>query len=196
MAAVNITAIILAAGQSARFGQDNKLFTPYKGVPLIDHSLNLVLTADFADRIVVTGYQHKRLEAHIDRLPVRTVFNPGFADGMGASLAAGTKALNPSYDAFMVFLADMPDIPTALVGNLMNVYESNRSEKSIIRPVHKGKPGHPVVFAASHAPELQSLTQDQGAIEVIEKHETSTLNVEINSAVVMCDIDRATDLAP
>lgn len=189
-----ITAIILAAGQSRRFGQDNKLIAPYNGVPLIDHCLNTVLKVDFSDRILVTGFENERIEARIRDLPVRTVLNPDFTNGMGTSLAAGANALKPDCDAFMVFLADMPDIPAALINHLIKAYENNKDNKSIVRPVHKGNPGHPVLFSASYAQELKNLTDDQGAFEIVKKHKTSTLNVEVNSSAVVRNVNKLSDL--
>lgn len=191
---MNVTAIVLAAGESKRFGKANKLFALYHGAPLIDHCLKPVLEAEFNDRIIVTGFEHDRIEAHIKRLPARTVCNPDFEDGLGTSLAAGVKALNPACDAFLVFLADMPDIPPTLISELMGAYDNNSANKSIVRPVYKGSPGHPVLFATSHAPEMRTLAGDQGAFEIIKKHKTSTLNVEVKSSAVVQDVDKLSDL--
>ena len=189
-----IAAIILAAGQSKRFGEDNKLFASYNGKPLIDHCLKSVLACGFDDHIVVTGFDHERLESHVTGFPIRLVYNPKFETGMGSSLAAGAKALKTDCDAFMVFLADMPDIPAALIHDLIEAYENNGGNKTIVRPIYNGKPGHPVLFAVSHGHELQSLTDDQGAFEIIKKHKTSTLNVEVNSSAIVRDIDRISSL--
>ena len=195
METLNIAAVILAGGQSSRFGADNKLFALYKGVPLVDHCLNSVCATRFDDRIIVTGFEHERVETHIEGLPLRLVFNSEFANGLGSSLAAGVSALGPECDAFMVFLADMPDLTPALILEIITAYETHHACKTIVRSTHNGKPGHPVLFSAVHKRELKFLPPDQGAFDVIQKHKTSTLNVEVNSFVVLHDVDRVSDLA-
>ena len=189
-----IAAIILAAGQSKRFGASNKLLANYRGCPLIDHCLNCVTANPFTDRLLVTGFEHEKITSHISALPIRTVHNPKYETGMGSSLSVGVKALKPSDDAFMVFLADMPDIRPDIIGELINAYNDNRSDKTIIRPVHKGAPGHPVLFAASYRHAMKNLSDDQGAVEIINKNKTSTLYVEVEDAACIRDIDRINDL--
>ena len=49
-----ITAIVLAAGRSERMG-NNKLLADLGGKPLITHSIEMLLTSNVYDVIVVTG---------------------------------------------------------------------------------------------------------------------------------------------
>lgn len=190
---MNIAAIVLAAGQSKRFGEDNKLFTNYNGTPLIDHCLNIVLDCDFSDRILVTGFDQERMLQHIDGLSFRTIHNDKYTEGMGTSLAKGVNELNAEHDAFMVFLADMPDISKDKIQQLITAFVENKSA-TIVRPTFKGKPGHPVLFAASHKNEMLNLKGDGGAAMIIKKHKTSTVSVEVLSRDVIRDIDLREDL--
>ncbi|NNC36378.1 MAG: nucleotidyltransferase family protein [Acidimicrobiales bacterium] len=192
---MNITAIILAAGQSTRFGADNKLFAAYKGVPLIDHCLNLVASADFQDRILVTGFEHERLEKHIAGLPIKPVRNPHYSRGLGTSLAIGVDRIKTDTDGFMVFLADMPDLTLNIVGQIKTGFKNRNPDQTVVRPTFKGVPGHPVLISSVLKPEIQNLSGDQGAFDIIRKHKSSTLEIDANTPTVIRDIDRPKDLA-
>ena len=51
-----ISAILLAAGQSKRFGNDNKLITKYKNKNLIQSSLTNIINSNIDNVIVVLGH--------------------------------------------------------------------------------------------------------------------------------------------
>ena len=57
-----IKAILLAAGMSKRFKNENKLIRNFKNRPLINHSL-LALHKSKVDKIIIVlGYQHKEVK--------------------------------------------------------------------------------------------------------------------------------------
>ena len=56
-----ISAILLAAGQSKRMFNENKLTKKINGIPLIKHSVENILSSDINELIVVLGYQKKKL---------------------------------------------------------------------------------------------------------------------------------------
>ena len=52
-----ISAILLAAGQSKRMVDENKLLKKYKGLPLIKHSIQNILNSSIDELIIVLGHQ-------------------------------------------------------------------------------------------------------------------------------------------
>ena len=52
-----ISAILLAAGQSKRMNDENKLAKEIQGIPLIKHSIKNILSSTVDELIVVLGYQ-------------------------------------------------------------------------------------------------------------------------------------------
>jgi len=187
---MNVSAIILAAGQSKRFGRENKLLSSYKGTRLIDHCLNTILATKFNDRILVTGHEALKIEPMVKNLPIRAVFNSNYLNGMGASLAVGVDALKPSCEAFMVFLADMPDISPNLCNRLLEVHAGTSDGHSIVRPTYRGQPGHPVLFSAKHIETLSKLAGDQGAGAHLSQNSAQTLNVPVRAHGCIYDIDK------
>jgi molybdenum cofactor cytidylyltransferase len=186
----NAAAIVLAAGTSSRYGEENKLTAIYKGVPLIDHTLKLISELPFKDRVLVTGHEREAIETLANDYPVRFAHNENFADGMGSSIATGIGKLNADCDAVMIFLADMPDIPPELVGSLIYQYAKTRSNVTIARPIFENQTGHPVLFSSVHFNKLAKLTGDQGASDIIKNNRSGLLYVRTQTQACVRDIDR------
>ena len=54
-----ICAIVLAAGESKRFGQSNKLFAEVDGVPILERVVAVLSSCGFGEIIMVTGADHE-----------------------------------------------------------------------------------------------------------------------------------------
>jgi molybdenum cofactor cytidylyltransferase len=102
-----IGAIILAAGSSRRMGANNKLLLPLDGMPLLMHIVDAVLASGAIDPIVVTGHQDDAVRAALANRAVRFVYNPAHADGIGGSVAAGTRALSDQVEGVVICQGDL-----------------------------------------------------------------------------------------
>ncbi|MBE9471771.1 MAG: NTP transferase domain-containing protein, partial [Chloroflexi bacterium] len=76
-----ITAVILAAGASTRFGQPKQLLD-WNGVPLLAHVADVALGADLAPVIVVLGCQAEAARAALSTRPVQAVMNWRWEQGL------------------------------------------------------------------------------------------------------------------
>ncbi|MFD1950140.1 NTP transferase domain-containing protein [Sphingomonas arantia] len=136
-------AILLAAGSSRRFGRANKLLVRTEGLRLIDRTLAIARSAPVARVVVVTGPDRARVMQAV-RGPRTTVVHARDHDrGMGASLAAGLAALRPREREVVVMLGDMPAVSGMLAARL---WRALRPGDAGVRPVWRGRPGHPVVL--------------------------------------------------
>ena len=54
-------AVILAAGNSKRFGKDNKLFTDFNSTLLITHVVSEICKSKLRNIIVITGKDHFKI---------------------------------------------------------------------------------------------------------------------------------------
>ena len=61
-----ISAILLAAGQSKRMVNENKLIKKYKNIPLIKHSVSNALNSSIDELLIVLGYQKEVIEKIIE----------------------------------------------------------------------------------------------------------------------------------
>ena len=161
-----IAGVVLAAGAASRMGPQ-KLLLPVGGQSLIRLSLERLLAAPLDEVVVVLGREAEAVGGALAGLPVRTVVNPAFAEGLSTSLRAGFDALGPGVEAAVVALGDQPLPDPGVIAGLIAAHRA--SGKPIVVPAYRGEWGHPVLFAASVFPELRRVSGDQGAREVIAR---------------------------
>ena len=126
MARSEIGAIILAAGEGARFraagGVGSKLLALYQGKSLVLHVAEATLSAGLAGVIVVTGHDDAALRAELAGLPLTFVVNEDYASGMGSSLRVGFAVRPAQWKAAVILLGDMPLVDAALIGQVADAY--------------------------------------------------------------------------
>ncbi len=153
----NSVCILLAAGQSRRFGADDKLLSSWKGIPLISHSARMLGDVPFARRIVVgtpalcslglEGFEtvetddQNAPQSHTIRLGVETV-------------------LTTRPDAIVIVLADMPLVPAA---HILALFEEASGPSALVVSSNGTSSMPPALFGGNHFGALQSLTGDHGA---------------------------------
>ncbi|WP_394176699.1 nucleotidyltransferase family protein [Thalassotalea litorea] len=87
----------------------------------------------------------------------------------------------------MVFLADMPKIDSRTINHLLN--QARQNPKAVIRPRYQKHAGHPVCLPTSLLHRLSSLSQDEGAAQLIKTSGTKVIWVDVDDAGVVFDID-------
>jgi CTP:molybdopterin cytidylyltransferase MocA len=115
------------------------------------------------------------------------VVNERYQLGQLSSLIAGLEAVSGGADAVLLCLADHPFITTALIDELIEGHETTRLP--IVVPVHGGRRGHPVLFAAPLFAELRAAPLDQGARIVVRAHAEEILEVVTDQAGILADVD-------
>ena len=63
-----ISAILLAAGQSKRIVQENKLLKIYKKKPLVNHALNSVKKSNVNKIIIVLGHENIQVKKILKKI--------------------------------------------------------------------------------------------------------------------------------
>jgi molybdenum cofactor cytidylyltransferase len=185
-------AIVLAAGAGSRFG-GGKLTAPFRGGVLVDCAMDAALAAPVERVVLVTGADAAGVGARAaGRDRVSLVHAADHAEGMAASLRAGIAALPPQTAGVLVFLGDMPDIPSDVPPRVVAALTAGAAAAV---PVFEGRRGHPVGFAASLFPALLALRGDRGARDVLAELGDRLVEVEASSAGVLVDVDTAQDLA-
>jgi molybdenum cofactor cytidylyltransferase len=191
-----ISAIVLAAGMSSRFGGP-KLMQTLSGeagtMSVLSHALQPWL-ASFPRVQVVVPAEYSALRNQVERelmdanridwLPC-----PDAASGMGHSLAFGVAQTSQA-SVWLIGLGDMPDIQARTLQNLAARLSDG---DALIAPVHAGKRGHPVGFAARFRQSLMACKGDQGAREILQAHQDQLVTVTVEDAGVLFDIDTVAD---
>jgi len=183
---MTVGAVLLAAGSARRMGTD-KLLADLGGKPLALHAFDAILAAGFDRPIVaaVPGGEIARLLA--DRASIVPVAD--HALGMGHSLAAAIRAVPPSWTAVIICLADMPFVRPST----MKALAAAAGPDAVVRPIHGGVPGNPVLWARVHFAALGALTGDQGGRDILVRHPAALLVCDDPGVTI--DIDTPEALA-
>ena len=192
-------AIVLAAGESRRFGSD-KLLHPLtlRGMtmPLAAHSLLPWLETFGPVTVVVRPGADAFCSAietalgMVKSAPIRWVECLGAAQGMAASLVCGVRA-NRDAAGWLVGLADMPSLPSAAITGVRDALSAGAA---LAAPSRSGRRGHPVGFASHYYDQLMDLKGDNGARRLLERDSDSVIEIRVDDAGILADIDSPGDL--
>ena len=117
---------------------------------------------------------------------------PDYAEGMGASLRTGIASLPADTDGAFVFLGDMPRVPTAIFGQMVQALIGGALAAA---PVYRGQRGNPVLLDRTLFPQLLALTGDAGARGVLQDLGERLVLIESPDDGVLFDVDEPGDLA-
>jgi len=187
-----VAGVLLAAGTSARFGEDNKLLAPLSGAPLVGHAARTLAAAPLDRLLAVVGHESEAVRAAIDGVGAFDVVeNEAHAAGQATSVAAATGALDGT-DAAVFALGDMPDVDPDTVAALVDAYRAGAG--TALAAAQGGRRGNPVLFDATHFPALAGVDGDVGGRGVLLAADDAAL-VETGDPGVHRDVDVPADLA-
>ena len=186
--------IILAAGESTRFGEPKQLVAVAGGL-LIGWPLAAALESKLDHVVLVLGCEHDRIRRRLgsagDHPKCEIIVIPDYRSGQSASLKAGVLRIRNDFPSVMFLLGDQPLVDTAVIDLLLDRFAA--SEKPICVPTYRGTRGNPVLFASGFYPHLLAIEGDQGARAIIDGHPHQVLAVEIDDPRVFLDVDRRED---
>jgi molybdenum cofactor cytidylyltransferase len=185
--------IILAAGSSTRMGKPKQLLT-YDNLTFLRHAAEVAVASVCRPILIVLGAYASQLQSEIDDLPVRSVTNERWADGMGCSIQVGVGALK-NYDrtdnteALVLMLCDQPYVRAAVINDLVTTYHAN--DKGIIASEYSGTLGVPALFGREYFAELAAMSGAVGAKHLIAAHASDVMPVPFSKGIT--DIDTPED---
>jgi len=185
-----VAAIVLAAGESHRFGQPKQLM-PVGDKTMIQHVVDITLDSPIEQVIVVLGCRATEIRASLASRPVQVVVNEKWRSGLSSSVQAGLLAMKPEMGAVLFVLADQPGITTEVIAKLVERYRETQAP--IVVPTHRGRRGNPVLFDRSLFRELMEVKGDQGGRQLIAEHRDELEEVEVETEAIFTDIDTADD---
>ena len=187
--------IILAAGESTRFGELKQLLA-VGGHFLIEWVLSAALGSNLDHIVLVLGCEHERIRRSLGSATIlpkcEILVNPDYPNGQSTSLKTGLLRVQHDFPSAMFLLGDQPLVDAALIDLLLERYLE--SQKAICAPTYRGKRGNPTIFGCAFYPELLKLSGDKGARDLIIAHPGDVLTVEIAEPAAFHDIDRPEDV--
>jgi molybdenum cofactor cytidylyltransferase len=191
-----ISAIILAAGESARMGRPKALLD-WKGKPFIEHVCDALRRAGVEDRVVVLGKaSHEILAAWVPAGEKVTV-NPKPEHGQLSSLRCGLLDAAETAEAFMVCLADQPTVPVDTYKRVIEHWLANKEAIVIPRTIRaadsKLKRGHPIIIPAAHKNLCFEAPPEKGLHWVTHHPSVKIADLEVKDIEIIRDFDTPED---
>ncbi|MCT8977545.1 molybdenum cofactor cytidylyltransferase [Clostridium sp. CX1] len=182
-----ISAIILASGFSNRMGE-NKLLLPYRDKPIIEHVIDVVLSCNFNDIVLICKDSYVLNLGK--RKGIKTIINKSSEKGQSEAVKLGIKDSITS-SGYMFFTGDQPLIQAELIKLLLVKFEENKD--LIIIPKYNYRRGSPVIFPNKYKEELLKLEGDIGGRAVINNHKNEIAFVDITDKYFFFDVDTPED---
>ncbi|WP_020395476.1 nucleotidyltransferase family protein [Thiolinea disciformis] len=184
-----LTAVLLAAGQSTRFGSAKLLHPLANGIPLGLQAAHH-LQALFDEVLVVVNANSPPLQQHYQDLGLNSLIHHQADQGIGSSIAKAIEHSSPR-QGWLIVLADMPFIQAS---SFCAVADALLSGAKLAAPTYQDKRGHPVGFSSYFKNELLNLNQDQGAQQILKKYAPQLQLIPTQDQGILIDIDTLDDL--
>jgi len=191
-----ISAILLAAGESKRMKDENKLTKEINGFPLIKHAVKNILGSAIDELIIVLGHEKSIIQNIIEEnKKIKFIYNKDYKSGVASSIKIGLNNITKSAEAFFICLGDMPNVNQNIYNKLIKSRDNYNKKlklehkKEIIIPTHEGKEGNPVLFSKFMKNQIMLVKGDLGAKKIIELNKNKILNVPFYNKGITLDFD-------
>ena len=171
-----IEAVLLAAGRSARFGGP-KLLAEVGNRPLLRRQVDELLSAPIERLLVVVGAFAREYRACLPPdTRMEIIEHPGWAAGLGSSIAAGFRQLAPGVDGALIVLADQPALRAGLIAEMIDKFDGHPDDVVACR--YAEVLGPPALFGREWFPALMSLRGEEGARRVLTQAGSQVRTIE------------------
>ena len=187
-----IKGILLAAGQSKRLKNENKLIKIFKNKPLIHHALISAKNSKISKIIIVLGCQYKDVKKKIKKnKKITLVHNKNYKDGISSSIKAGLNKISEKDKGFIILQSDMPFVKTT---DINKIYNSIIRKKYLVHALkYKNRIGNPIGFDISILNKFKKIKGNIGAKYMVKRLKNSTNFIKVSSEKVFRDFDKASD---
>lgn len=182
-----VAAVILAAGESRRYGSPKQLAV-VDGRTLLEHAIDAAASAGASPVIAVVPVWLTRPE-RLDDEWLRWIRNRFPEQGMSLSLRLGFEAIGDDASAALILLGDQPRVPPDTIAAVL----AARGERPLVAPVADGIPAPPILVERSHFHLVEQLTGDIGLRQILLANPELVRLVPV--AAHAQDVDTPEDLA-
>lgn len=184
MSATDLVGIVMAAGESSRFGTAKQLL-PFGDTTLLGHVVRNVNRSTLDRVVVVLGREAPKVRSSFESGPAVVVDNLSYGEGCASSLLAGLDEAGECAGIVLI-LGDQPGVKAEYIDSVINEWRTAPQWASATQ--YREDLGHPLVFAQSAFDDLRALHGDKAVWKLIEGYPDRVLRVEID-AELPPDID-------
>ncbi len=161
-----------------------KPLLPFGNKTVIECCLAYLREAGVENIVVVLGHRAGEIRDRIKDVTI--AINPDPDSEMGASIAAGIRAIKDHAKCVLIALVDHPAIPASTISKLV---EEWRNGARIVVPTWQNRGGHPVLVDLAFRDELLNLDRSGGLRNLFKNHETVVKRLPVDSPFVARDMD-------
>ena len=186
-----ISAIILAAGQSKRMGQQ-KMLMSWGQTTVIGKVINTLMEGGVNDIHLVTGGTDAQLKAALIVKDIKYLYNPDYANGeMLTSVQVGLDSMEDVTEAVLIVLGDQPQLEVKVVRKIIDSYILTHHK--IIVPSFQMHRGHPWLVEKSYWQEILNLHHPATLRDFLKAHSEIIDYVRVESPSILQDLDTQAD---
>ncbi len=161
-----------------------KPLLPFGNTTVIESCIQYLRDGGIENIIAVLGHREHEIRDVIKNVTI--AINPDLDSEMGASIAAGVRAVKDDAKCVLIALVDHPAVPATAVTKLIAEW---RNGARIVIPTWQDRGGHPVLVDLSFRSELLSLDQTGGLRELLKTHQSEVKRLPVDSPFVARDMD-------
>ena len=182
-----LAGLISAAGLSSRMGAFKPLL-PFGNGTIISRCVDNMRCAGAENVLIVTGYKAEEIKAQRALAGCGFVHNPDYAQNqMFDSVCIGLRELEGKCSKVLISPVDVPAVKAETVKALL------AASGDVVRPVYKGKNGHPIVLDGKCIGAVLSYSGEGGLRGAIDALGFEVKEIECDDALCCIDADRPAD---
>ena len=186
-----IGAVILAAGESSRFGRPKQL-VQFRGTSLVRRVVDAAKDANCSAIVVVLGSKREQIERELKETDAIVAENKDWRRGIGSSIRVGVESVvnqAPDIEAIVLLACDQPFLKTDTIECLIAM--RGKTKKAIVASSYSETLGVPALFDRSCFQELLTLDDETGAKAIILSNRERVAELLFPEGNI--DIDTAAD---
>ncbi len=187
----NTAIIILAAGNSTRFGSAKQLIH-FNNKTLLQHVIDEAIDSGAEPVIVVTGFNAHEISKKIKSNKIEIVFNKNWKEGMASAIVSGLKnaiTLNNGIEKIIIAVCDQPFVSATIFQQLYERQE--KSVQHIVACSYAETIGTPALFTQKYFDALLSLQGNEGAKKILLANKDDVATIDFPQGNI--DIDTQDD---
>ena len=173
-----IAGIVLAAGESSRYGKAKQLLD-WRGEPFVRAVTRTAKAAGLFPVVVVSGAHADEIESAVMDLGAEVANNSHWQSGQGSSIHTGLIQLQKAERAgrrvggAIFLLADQPQVTHSILRALIEKHAEGLYP--VVAPMVMDRRANPVLFDRSTFKDLATLEGDMGGRAIFHKHHVEYL---------------------
>ncbi len=188
---IEISAIILAAGESSRMGSSPKANLKIKNRTFLEIISRLYINNGINNVYTIVGHHKDRIIEENSNSNIKFIENAEYKTGQLSSIITGINAIKDSFQAAVIHPVDHPLVRKDTVKKLLVSIQNYTP--AIVVPGFNNRRGHPVIFGKKVYNEILNASPEKGAREVVRKDPDRVKEITVDDPGVITNINTIED---